>query len=415
MRRNKKPLRGPGEVLLCAPFGKDPEILQRIVLSEISDCLPCTSLDEVAQRISDVTDCILLTEEAVAPRAFSAFQEALRKQPPWSDVPIVLMASAGANPSRGATLFLSKLQGANISILERPARIPTILSVLRTAKSARNRQREVQKLLLQERESALQLRLARDQLEIRVKERTAALSRTNLELTREIKERKRMESDLRTLSARMLRIQDDERRRMARELHDGVGQTLSAALMAASQAMTSKDQIPTSCESGIRQVEEMLQLGLREVRTVSHLLHPPLLDESGLMSAIRWYVEGFSRRSNIPVTLDLDESQERLSQDLETAAFRIIQEALTNVHRHSAARSVRISLKRNGGTLSLQIEDDGRGIPSELLQATSTGRKGVGLASMQERASLLGGKFTVESDRRGTRISVVMPVSVAAG
>ncbi len=155
----------------------------------------------------------------------------------------------------------------------------------------------------------------------------------------------------------------------------------------------------------------MSALGLREVRTVSHLLHPPLLDESGLMSAIRWYVEGFSKRSNIPVALDLDETLERLNQDLETATFRIIQEALTNVHRHSEARSVRISLKRDGGTLSLVIEDDGRGIPKELLQAASSGRKGVGLASMQERSSLLGGKFIVKSNGRGTKVSVIMPLT----
>jgi signal transduction histidine kinase len=409
MKRNKNASKICGEVLLCAPFGKDAELLKRIVVSEGSECMPCKCLDEVARRLSSDTHCILLTEEALS-TAVRKFREILEKQEAWSDIPIILMASGGMAPSVGTLRFVAEVTEANISILERPARVPTIVSVLRTATRARKRQREIQSLLLREIESASQLRAARDELEKRVEERTAALSRANLELTREVSERQRAETDLRNVSAKMLRVQDDERRRIARDLHDGVGQTLAGAIMAAAQARSSKEPIPTPWESGIRQMEELLQLALSEVRTVSHLLHPPLLDETGLMSAIRWYTEGFSGRSNISITLDLDEVPERLNQDLETAIFRIIQECLTNVHRHSEAKSVFIRLKRDDANLSLTIRDDGKGIPSEVLEMASRGQKGVGLAGMRERSSLLGGEFQVVSKGGGTTVSVVVPL-----
>jgi len=320
------------------------------------------------------------------------------------------LASAGATPSRWATGFVSKLVGdANISILERPARVPTIISVLRTAKRARNRQRQVQGLLLQEKESASRLRSARDQLERRVQERTSELSHINRELNREIKERNRAEAGLRSLAAKVLKIQDDERRRIARDLHDGVGQTLAGALMAVAQARSAGATLP-ACESALRHAEDLLQHGIREVRTVSHLLHPPLLDESGLVSAIRWYVEEFSKRSRVTVTLELDEDGDRLTQEIKTAVFRIVQEALTNVYRHSQAQVARIEIKCDERCLQLRIKDNGHGIPASMVPMAPNRKIGVGLASMRERATLLGGTFGIQSDTEGTTLSVSIPI-----
>ena len=402
-----------GQVLLCAPFGKDAEILTEIISSEGLCVTHCASLNELAHRFSEQTDFILLTEEALVSSSLQAIQQTLRKQEPWSDIPIILLASAGATPSRWTTRFVSKLgNDANISILERPVRVPTIISALRSAKRARNRQRQVQGLLLQEKESSLKLRSARDQLEERVKERTSELSRTNDELTSEIKERERAEKDLRDLSAKVLTIQDEERRRFARDLHDGVGQTLTAALMAVSQATSCPEPLPTGCQSGLREVQDLLQQAVGEVRTVSHLLHPPLLDESGLLSAIRWYAEGFSKRSGVKLTLELDEQAERFGPDVETGLFRIIQEALTNVHRHSRAEAVHIKITSRNGRLTLSIQDNGKDVPSDALGTTPNGRQGVGLSSMRERSALLGGTFAVESNSRGTLILVSVPLQI---
>jgi signal transduction histidine kinase len=413
MKTSKHPYNKIGQVLLCAPFGKDAEILAEIVSAEGLCVNHCASLNELAHGFSDRTDFILLTEEALVSSSLQPIQRTLRKQEPWSDIPIILLASAGATPSHWTTRFVSKLAGdANISILERPVRVPTIISVLRTAKRARNRQRQVQGLLLQEKESSVKLRSARDQLEERVKERTSELSRTNDELTSEIKERERAENDLRDLSAKVLTIQDEERRRFARDLHDGVGQTLTAALMAVSQATSCPEPLPTGCQSGLREVEDLLQHAVQEVRTVSHLLHPPLLDESGLLSAVRWYAEGFSKRSGIKLTLEFDEQTDRFGPDVETGLFRIIQEALTNIHRHSQAEAVRIKITSKNGRFILSIRDDGKGIPSDALRMTANGRQGVGLSSMRERSALLGGTFNVETNSRGTRLVVSVPLQI---
>jgi signal transduction histidine kinase len=410
MKGRRNPNATTGQVLLCAPFGKDAEIFTEIVSSEGLSITHCATLNELAHRFFDRTDFILLTEEALVSSSLQTIQRTLRKQEPWSDVPIILLASAGARPSPWTTEFVSKLaDDANVSILERPVRVPTIISVLRTAKRARNRQRQVQGLLLQEKQSALELRAARDQLEHRVQERTSELSHINLELKREIKERNRAEEGLRSLAAKVLKIQDDERRRIARDLHDGVGQTLAGALMAIAQAQASAASLP-ACEPALRQAEDLLQHGIREVRTVSHLLHPPLLDESGLMSAIRWYVEEFSKRSRIAVTLLLDEGEARLTQEIKTAVFRIVQEALTNVYRHSKAQVARIEIENDKRYLQLRIKDDGHGIPSRMSSVTPNGKTGVGLASMRERATLLGGTFCIQSDSEGTTLLVSIPI-----
>lgn len=398
------------EVLLCAPFGKDAEILAKIVSSEGLKVVPCRLVKDIARQCSDETDSIFLTEEALVSSSLEALAKFLQQQEPWSDIPIVLFSSAGDRPSEWLTRFLSKLgDSANVSILERPVRTPTILSVLRTAKRARSRQRELRNLLLLEKHSAASLRTARDELERRVQERTSELSHTNLELNREIKERKRGETELRSLAAKVLKIQDEERRRIARDLHDGVGQTLAAALMAVAQAISSEECLPVH-ESRLRQAEELLQQGTREVRTVSHLLHPPLLDESGLMSAIRWYVEEFSKRSRMSVNLELDEERNRLSQEIKTAVFRIIQEALTNVYRHSEAQAVWIDIKCDETCLLLRIKDNGKGLPTGMLSMAPNGRTGVGLASMRERTTLLGGTFGIQSNSEGTTVSVTVPL-----
>ena len=379
---------------MCAPFGKDTEILTEIVSSEGLDVTHCVSLNEMAQKVSERTDFVLLTEEALVSTSLQAIQRTLRKQEPWSDIPIILLASAGPTPSRWTTGFVSKLaDDANISILERPVRVPTIISVLRTAKRARNRQRQIQGLLLQEKQSAAKLRTARDELEQRVEERTAAA---------------------RQLSARLLQMQDEERRRIARELHDSAGQMVAALTMNIDQikavggATSEQARLLADSDAVLRSLN-------RELRTMSHLLHPPLLDEMGLSSALGWYVDGFAKRSGILTTLELASDFGRVNSDLEIAVFRLVQECLTNVHRHSGSSKAVVRLKRSRQAVMLEIEDEGHGIaPEKRSVLLGSGPVGVGLRGMRERVLQLGGTLHIDSEDGGTTIRAVFPIAKSA-
>ena len=379
---------------MCAPFGKDTEILTEIVSSEGLGVTHCASLNEMAQKVSERTDFVLLTEEALVSTSLQAIQRILRKQEPWSDIPIILLASAGPTPSRWTTGFVSKLaDDANISILERPVRVPTIISVLRSAKRARNRQRQIQGLLLQEKESAAKLRTARDELEQRVQERTAAA---------------------RQLSARLLQMQDEERRRLARELHDSAGQMVAALTMNIDQ-MKAVDGATSEQARLLADSDAVLRNLNKELRTMSHLLHPPLLDEMGLSSALEWYVDGFGKRSGILTTLELASDFGRVNSDLEIAVFRLVQECLTNVHRHSGSSKAVVRLKRSRQAVTLEIEDEGHGIaPEKKSLLLGSGPVGVGLRGMRERVLQLGGTLHIDSEDRGTTIRAMFPIAKAA-
>jgi PAS domain S-box-containing protein len=256
---------------------------------------------------------------------------------------------------------------------------------------------------LKQAEEALQK--ANDDLERKVRERTAALET-------EVSERKRMEISLRELTGRLLTTRDEERRHMARELHDNAGQTLAALTMnlsAIQDECGDADSLLGKMASEAEQLSEELN---REIRTLSYLLHPPLLDEVGLESAIRWYVEGFSERSKIEVDLELPSETTRLPRELELVLFRVIQESLTNVHRHSASPSAKILLTRSEGRVAAEISDRGKGISPEKQQRDMVGAKlGVGIRGMQERVRQYGGTLEILSSDRGTTVVVNLPVS----
>jgi len=325
---------------------------------------------------------------------YGFIQKTLRKQEPWSDIPIIVLASAGPTPSRWTTGFVSKqASDANISILERPVRVPTIISVLRTAKRARNRQRQVQGLLLQEKESASKLRSARDELEQRVEQRTAAA---------------------RQLSARLLQMQDEERRRIARELHDSAGQMVAALTMNIDQ-LKAVDGDTSEQARLLADSDAVLQNLNKELRTMSHLLHPPLLDEVGLSSALQWYVDGFAKRSGIATFLELEADFGRVNSDLEIAIFRLVQECLTNVHRHSGSLRAIVRLKRSDSAVLLEVQDEGHGIaPDKRSLVLGSGPVGVGLRGMRERVLQLGGTLHIDSGDGGTTIRAMFPIGKAA-
>jgi len=237
-----------------------------------------------------------------------------------------------------------------------------------------------------------------EELEIKVQERTADLDNVN--------------RNLRDLSARLMQLQDDERRRIARELHDSVGQTLAALSMNLTTVRADIEQLARTAIA-LNDSEGLVREMVTEVRTISHLLHPPLLDELGLASALRWYVGGFSQRSNIKVDLDMPEDFVRLPAEMETAIFRVVQECLTNIHRHSGSPVARIRLRERDGHCQVEIEDKGKGIPQKKLEEmAAAGTPGVGIRGMQERIRQLGGTMEISSGSSGTVVTVRLPVGV---
>jgi len=193
------------------------------------------------------------------------------------------------------------------------------------------------------------------------------------------------------------------RRRIARSLHESAAQTL-AALSMNLQRMERMKLAPHAIEVLNDSLELVTQTS-REVRTLSHLLHPPLLDEAGLPSSLRWYVQGFGERSNLNVSLEIADDLGRLPTEIEITLFRVVQESLTNVHRHSGSESAAIRLRRSGPEVVLEVEDRGIGIPPEVLERVqSAGAMGVGVAGMRERLTQLGGTLEIESAGRGTLV-----------
>lgn len=244
------------------------------------------------------------------------------------------------------------------------------------------------------------LRDSQRTLEECVKERTAELGSANESLCE--------------LTARLLQLQDEERRRFARELHDSVGQLLAALSMNLSTARTEIERL-TKTATALSESETLVQEMNKEVRTISHLLHPPLLDEAGLSSALRWYIDGFEERSKIKVDLELPDDFGRLSQELETAVFRVVQECLTNIHRHSGSPIAKIRVAYSDGFVLVEVEDRGKGIPTErLIEMDSAGLPGVGVRGMRERVRQLGGRLDIKSGSSGTIIRAGLPIANAS-
>jgi PAS domain S-box-containing protein len=239
-------------------------------------------------------------------------------------------------------------------------------------------------------------RKANQELELRVERRTQELNTAN--------------ENLRDLSGRLLQLQDQERRRIARELHDSVGQLLAAISMNTVTINAESAKLSPAAAEALAHNSRMVDEILGEIRTISHLLRPPLLDEAGLASALDWYVNGFSQRSKIDVSLDIPNELGRLSRELELTIFRIVQESLTNIHRHSGSQIAFIRITRDDGRLCLQIRDKGLEMSQTRATALNAGATGIGLRGMRERLAHVGGSLTLQSDANGTLVTATLPV-----
>ena len=230
--------------------------------------------------------------------------------------------------------------------------------------------------------------------------------------TKDREKRVRANADsYRMMSARILELQDSERRRVARDLHDSVGQFLAGLKINLSQLDTASNK---DAPKLISETLALTDYAIREVRTISHLLHPPLLEELGFLSAARWYVDEYGKRGQVKVSLSIDEPIERLPREVEIALFRVLQETLTNVYRHAAAQAVDVRIVCQDGSVHLTVSDDGKGIPEDVLTRFRGGAApGIGLAGMRERLAEFGGQINVESSGAGSVVEAVIPTGAS--
>lgn len=537
--------------IICAPLGKDANILTRIAKLEHVCPQVLQSLSNLTPEMIADASVLLISEEALGRAALEVLKDTLSRQEPWSDLPIILLASGGAVASAVTNRFVTAFADfANISIVERPARVPTLRSAIRVAGSARRRQLQVRDLLLKEKATLQDLHRAMRELKAseeanrllaaivnssedaivsknldgiitswnggaerlfgyssseaigrsitmiipadRLQEEPqilASISRgesvnhfetirlrkdgTPLDISltispvrnaagnivgaskvaRDITAQKRnqqalleseanlrrlsarLESDvhartselqmkneevlkqseeLRELSVRLMAAQDEERRHLARELHDSAGQTITALGMnlarLAAQVKSSAPQLSKDADESA----ELIQQLNHEIRTASYLLHPPLLDEAGLAAATETYVRGVAERGGPLVSVEIGDEVGRLDHDMELVIFRIVQESLTNVIRHAHSKTAVIRIRRTDSAVEVEIQDFGKGISPERLAAIQSQGSGVGIRGMRERIRHFGGEMNISSSPDGTVVRSTIPVPMNA-
>jgi signal transduction histidine kinase len=355
------------------------------------DVIEARSGNEALARVSEEPDLITL-DVNLPDKSGIEICGLLKSNPATAHIPILqLSASFVDSQSR-----VRGLQGGADAYLTEPvdrAELAATVAALLRIKSAERLARQQAKEAEEARQQLAELNRT---LENRVAERTAELESAN--------------RNLRELSRRLLAMQDDEHRRISRELHDGVGQLLAALSINTSLISMEADKLSDRGRDALLGNASMVDEIVRNIRTMSHLLHPPLLDEAGVATALAWYIDEFGKRSGITVTFQCDQNLGRLGSEMEIALFRIVQESLGNVLRHSQSHTAFVDLAWQGEKVSLRVRDEGIGIPSERQHELRQGsRTGVGLRGMRERVSQLGGDLEIDSSPTGTEIRILLP------
>jgi signal transduction histidine kinase len=384
-------------VLVLAPFGKDAMLVREVLERSGIPVGVVANAAAIARCVAGGAGAAIVAEEALDQEGIELLGHSVAAQPAWSDFPIIVLTGGGATTPYTEQMVRLRTPMGNINLIERPLRPATLISSVRTAIRSRLRQYEIRDHLEEREQVEDELRRAHDELESVVEKRTMAL---------------------RKLSARLMRVQDEERRRIARELHDGLGQWLAAAQINLDMALIHGGGKPAPL---LQETRNLVDHAVSSIRTMSYLLHPPLLDEAGFEAAAHWFIDGFGKRSALSIKTNfchpdnfLGEKSKagRMPEVVELALFRALQEGLTNAHRHSASPTVEVKFERLPECAVLEIRDFGRGLPQAVMdrfQRTGTG-SGVGLAGIRERIKELGGDFTISSSGDGTTLRSSVPL-----
>ena len=383
-------------VLVLAPFGKDAMLMREVLEGSGIPVGVVNRVGEIARCVGGGAGAAVLAEEALDDEAIEALGRAVTAQPAWSDFPIIVLTGGGATTPYTEMMVRSRTPMGNINLIERPLRPATLISSARTAIRSRLRQYEIRDHLEERQQAEEELRRAHDELEMLVEKRTMAL---------------------RKLSAKLMRVQDEERRRIARELHDGLGQWLAAAQINVDMALTHSGKHSPMLE----ETRKIIDHAVSSIRTMSYLLHPPLLDEAGFEAAAHWFIDGFAKRTAMTIKTNFTKpdapsdgvgNAARMPELVELALFRSLQEGLINAHRHSASPTVEVNFQRLPDRAVLEVKDFGRGLsPSVMERFHRTGSgSGVGLAGIRERMKELGGDFTICSTPAGTTLRSAVPL-----
>ena len=382
-------------ILIIAPVGRDAQVMAELLGGHGSQAHVCASLAECATHIKSGAGALVLTEEALELGSSSELFEALAAQPPWSELPLIILTTGGE--SRLVRLLELAVEAAgSVTLLERPVGTTTLIRSLEVALNSRRRQYQVRDFLEAQRRTEFELREAHEQLADRAKQleslvelRTAKLAESNERLRREMAERE-------ALRRKLLRAQEEERRRIARELHDQMGQNLTALNVGLKSLLDRNAR--SDLDSRVQPLQELARQTARDLHRVAVELRPAALDELGLVKAIRNLTESWSTRWRIDVDLEAGQYKPSgISSEIETTLYRVIQEGLNNVAKHSGARRVALVLRRTADHVQAIIEDDGRGFDTRIAAGAATANGHLGLLGMQERLGIVGGSLKLES------------------
>jgi signal transduction histidine kinase len=319
----------------------------------------------------------------------------LKADPATAQIPVLhISASFDKTEDR-----VRGLEGGADAYLTEPVDREELLATVRALFRLRNAEKEARRYATEAERAKEALKKINEELADRVKQRTCELERRN--------------SEIQDLSRRLLRAQDDERRRISRELHDSTGQLL-VSLKLTLAALRNTSQKPEQRDGLTASAADMVDEITRQLRTMSYLLHPPLLDEAGLAPALRWYIDGFCKRSEIDVHLAMPEDMQRLPRDMELTIFRVVQESLTNVHRHSHSRTAEVALTADAEHVRVKVLDRGAGLVTSRdkeLTGANTVPHGIGIRGMKERVQQFGGELLVTSNSSGTSVQATLPTS----